>query len=217
MAEPKIGFWKSIGIVFLLIGVLWLVQLLQYFNVYDFGTFANHPRHADGIKGIFLSPFVHDKYQFDHIISNTLPCMVLLLVMINAYPSAALLSLAFIHVGTGALVWLLGPADTYHIGISGIIYGMATFLVASGIFRKDRTSVTIAFLIVLIYGGMVAGLFPQKGVSTVSHIFGAVTGVMAAFIFRKIDLPAPHEFDLEPREEEKHFFDEQPGPGDNAG
>ncbi len=207
MADEKMSFGKSVIIVFALVSVLWLVQLVQYVGLYDFTNYANHPRHLDGLKGIIFSPFIHDANNFDHIISNTLPILVLLTVLINAYPRIALFVLVFIHLTSGILVWLLAPESTYHIGISGIIYGIASFLIASGIFRKDRTSITIAILVGLVYGGMIIGFIPKEGLSWQSHLFGAISGIFIAFVLRNRDLPEPHEFELEKQEPDKHFFD----------
>src|SRR5580658_3998680 len=121
MAEDKNRFWKSVVIVFALVSVLWVVQLLQYFKIYDFSEYGNWPHHVEGLKGIIFSPFIHG--SFEHLISNTLPILVLLIVLLNAYPGVALPVLIFIHLVSGALVWLLAPDTGVHIGISGIIYG----------------------------------------------------------------------------------------------
>lgn len=205
MAEEPISFWKSIRIVIALVSVLWIVQFVQFFGLYDFSSYGNWPKHVEGLKGIIFSPFIHGSFQ--HLISNTLPILVLLTVLLNAYPRVGLVVLIFIHIASGVLVWLFAPDTGIHIGISGIIYGIAAFLVASGFFRKDRTSATIAILIALVYGGMVMGFLPQEGISWESHLFGAVSGVFIAFVLRKQDLPPPHEFELEKREPERHFFD----------
>ena len=205
MAEEKISFWKSIVIVFGLLSVLWIVQIVQYLGLYDFSAYGNWPHHKEGLKGIIFSPFIHG--NFEHLISNTLPMLVLLTVLLNAYPEVALFVLIFIHITSGSLVWLLAPDNGVHIGISGIIYGIAAFLIASGIFRKDRTSVSIAILVTLVYGGMVLGFIPKEGVSWQSHLYGAVSGVFIAFVLRRRNLPPPPEFDLEKPDEIKHFFD----------
>lgn len=207
MASERSSFWQNVMIVFILVAVLWVIQILQYFG-FDFTDFANHPRHIEGLKGIFFSPFLHNPRSFDHIISNTLPIMVLLTVLLNAYPRTALVVLFFIHVGSGALVWLLAPSYTYHIGISGIVYGIAGFLVASGLFRKDTRSVAIAIFIALVYGGMVIGFLPVEGVSWQSHLYGALSGVLIAFWVRNVDLPTPSEIELEQVEKDKRFFEE---------
>lgn len=195
-------------IVFSLVAVLWVIQFLQYQGIYDFSDFANHPRHLEGIKGIFFSPFLHNPVSLDHIISNTLPLLVLMMVLLSAYPKVAIHTLLFIHVISGSLVWLLAPENTYHVGISGIVYGIACFLIASGLFRRDRTSVTIAILVTLVYGGMVIGFIPAQGVSWQSHLYGALSGAFMAFIFRNHDLPPLNEIELETIEEDRHFFEE---------
>src|SRR4051812_18425470 len=128
MAEERISFWRSVTYVFALVSVLWAIFLLQQFGIIDTGEYGNWPRHIQGLKGIIFSPFLHGSYE--HLISNTLPILVLLTVLINAYPRIALLVLIFVHLMSGALVWALAPDTGIHIGISGIIYGIAGFLIA---------------------------------------------------------------------------------------
>ena len=210
MAEDKNKFRENLLVVGILVAVLWVIQLLQYYEVYDFSHLANHPRHVDGLKGILFSPLIHAPHDFEHLLSNTLPLLVLLTVLLNAYPKVALRVLLFIHLSSGALVWLLAPADTYHIGISGVIYGIASFLIASGLFRNNRNSVAIALFVTLSYGGMVLGFFPKKGVSWESHLFGAVSGVLIAFVYRKHYLPPKTGLELEQVEKDRHFFEEHP-------
>ncbi len=208
MANYKSSFWKNLVLVFGLISVLWIVQFAQYFELIDLSSYGIWPHHREGLKGIIFSPFIHG--SFDHLISNTLPMIVLLTVLLNAYPGVAILVLLFVHLLSGIMVWTFAPDNGVHIGISGIIYGIAAFLIASGLFRKDRTSVTIAILVGLTYGSMVWGFIPQQGISWQSHLYGAITGVISAFIFRNRDLPEPHPLDLEAVEEDRHFFDAEP-------
>jgi membrane associated rhomboid family serine protease len=204
MKSEKSSFWRNIILVFGLLSVLWIVQIIQYFGLYDFAGYGNWPRHIEGLKGIIFSPFIHG--SFDHLASNTLPMMVLLMVLLSAYPGIALPVLVFVHLTSGILVWLFAPPDTVHIGISGIIYGIAAFLIASGIFRKDRTSITIAIFVGLIYGSMIWGFIPQPGISWQSHLYGAVSGLIIAYILRKNDLPQTTG-EPEPVDEDRHFFD----------
>ena len=202
--EPN--FWTTVAIVTMLVSVLWIVQFSQYFGIYDFHRFGNHPGNRSGLWGILFSPFIHG--SFEHLISNTLPIMVLLTVLLNAYPRLAIPVLIVIHLLSGALVWLLAPPNGIHIGISGIIYGIAGFLVASGIFRKNRASTVIAMLVVMVYGGMIEGFFPKQGVSWESHLYGALSGVIMAYLLRNTDLPL--EVSDEEPPDEGHFFDPKP-------
>jgi len=205
MAEEKNSFWKTIVFAFALVAILWIVFLLQFLGVINTDTYGNWPKHLEGLKGIIFSPFIHG--SFEHLISNTLPILVLLTVLMNAYPRIAIFVLVFVHIVSGIMVWTFAPDTGVHIGISGIIYGIAAFLVASGIFRKDRNSIAIAIFVVLMYGGMVVGFIPTKGVSWQSHLYGSLCGVFMAIVFRKTDLPEPTEVELEKAEEDKHFFE----------
>jgi len=205
MAEEKNSFWKIVMISFVLVAVLWIVFLLQEFGIINTDRYGNWPHHIEGLKGIIFSPFLHG--SFEHLISNTLPILVLLTVLLSAYPRMALPVLFFIHIVSGILVWMLAPDTGVHIGISGIIYGIAAFLVASGIFRKDRGSVAIAIFVGLMYGGMIIGFIPTQGISWQSHLYGALCGVVMAIVFRKTDLPEPTGIELEKTEEERHFFE----------
>ena len=205
MKAEKRSFWKNLILVFALLSVLWVVQFIQYFGFFDFTPYGNWPHHHEGLKGIIFSPFIHG--SFDHLISNTLPMLVLLTVLLNAYPTIAIPVLVFVHLLSGFMVWSFAPPDTVHIGISGIIYGIAAFLVASGIFRRDRLSMTIAILVGLIYGSMIWGFIPQPGISWQSHFFGALSGLVIAYLLRNTDRPPLTEIELEKPEEDKHFFD----------
>ncbi len=199
VVEHENKFWKRLVLVFGLVAVLWVVFLLQEYFGYDFSAYGNQPQTKSGLKGILFSPFIHGSWE--HLLSNTLPMMILLTVLLNAYPRVALVVLLFIHITSGMLVWNFAPPTGIHIGISGIIYGVATFLLAAGIFRQDRTSLLIATFIAILYGGMATGFVPTRGVSWQSHLFGAVCGLVAAYIVRKVDLPPS-----EPNEEDERYF-----------
>ena len=104
MAEERNRFWKNTFLVFVLLSVLWIVQIVQYFGLVDLSASGNWPHHVEGLKGIIFSPFIHG--SFEHLASNTLPMLVLLTVLLNAYPRLALPVLIFVHLLSGILVWL---------------------------------------------------------------------------------------------------------------
>lgn len=102
----------------------------------------------------------------------------------------------FIYLITGLLVWIFArPA--YHIGASGIVYGFVSFLFFSGLFRKDNISIALSLIVTFLYGGLVWGIIPGlEGISWESHLFGGITGLIAAYLFRKID-PPKQKYDWE--------------------
>jgi len=167
--------------------ILWIVHSLSVLLNIDFSNLGLLPRNWPGIIGIITAPLIHANYS--HLISNTFPLIISGWVIFFFYNKISQLLFIFIYVVTGITVWLFAR-EVYHIGASGIVYGFVSFLFFSGIFRKDNKSIALSLIITFLYGGMVWGILPGiKDVSWESHLFGALTGLIAAFIFRKIDPP----------------------------
>jgi len=181
---------------------LWIVHLLSLLFAEDLSRLGLLPRNLLGLLGIFTSPLIHA--DFSHLISNTIPLIVLGYIIFYFYPKVSYMLFIFIYFFTGLLVWIFAR-QVFHIGASGIVYGFVSFLFFSGIFRKDNTSIALALVITFLYGGLVWGMIPGwKGISWESHLFGAITGLTAAYLFRKIDPPKkkydwedePDDFDV---------------------
>jgi len=181
---------------------LWIVHLLSLLFAEDLSRLGLLPRNLLGLLGIFTSPLIHA--DFSHLISNTIPLIVLGYIIFYFYPKVSYMLFIFIYFFTGLLVWIFAR-QVFHIGASGIVYGFVSFLFFSGIFRKDNTSIALALVITFLYGGLVWGMIPGwKGISWESHLFGAITGLIAAYLFRKIDSPTkkydwedePDDFDV---------------------
>ena len=175
--------------------LLWVIYLITY--LFEIPTFKLGilPRNFSGLVGIFTSPLIHG--GFSHLVSNSTPLIFMGLGIFYFYPKVAYKVFTVIYLGTGILVWIFAR-EVYHIGASGIIYGFASFLFFSGIFRKDNRSIALALVVIFLYGGLIWGVLPfEKGVSWESHLFGAIVGVITAFIFRKIDPPKRYEWEDE--------------------
>ena len=114
-----------------------------------------------------------------------------------------------IYLVTGTAVWLMAR-QTYHIGLSGVVFGMVTFVMANGFFRRNVRSIVLALIVFLLYSGMLAGVFPLKeGVSWESHLMGAITGVFTAYFYKEeieeeeVD---PYAKEEEPDEASRPYF-----------
>jgi len=182
--------------------VLWIVHLLSLLFNEDLSKLGLLPRNLIGLLGILTSPLIHA--DFSHLISNTIPLIILGWIIFYFYPKVSYILFVFIYFVTGLLVWIFAR-QVYHIGASGIVYGFVSFLFFSGIFRRDNKSISLALIITFLYGGLVWGMIPGwKGISWESHLFGAITGLIAAYLFRKIDPPKkkydweddPDDFDV---------------------
>jgi membrane associated rhomboid family serine protease len=179
----KIALWSTAAI-----WIVFLLDLLVFFA--DFNAAGIRPRQTVGLVGIPLSPFLHG--GFGHIISNTIPLFILTFFLVFFYEKLWIqVTLFSIFLG-GFCVWLLAPSvvnnvQQIHIGASGVIFSYIAFLIFSGVFRRDLKSIGIAVVILLLYGfTLLFGIIPgQKGVSWQGHLFGAIAGVLAAYIYRK--------------------------------
>ncbi len=124
---------STIPVVLLLL--MWLILFVEYGFDIDLAFLGVHPLHANGLPGIILSPFIHAGVK--HLGANSVPFLVLGVALFYFYRDLALKVLIFIWLMTGILVWF-GGRDAWHIGASGIIYGMASFLFFSGLIRKNN-------------------------------------------------------------------------------
>jgi membrane associated rhomboid family serine protease len=179
---------QSLFIAGAFVALLWGIELLDrslYLQLYRLGVY---PRAAGGLPGILFAPLIHGSWY--HLASNSFALLVLGTALLYGYPRAAKPVLALVYIGSGTGVWLLAR-DSYHFGASGLTHGMMFFIFTTGILRKDKLSVALALIVFLLYGNMIWTIFPQEpNISYESHFFGAVIGVLAAFLFRDRD-PLP--------------------------
>ena len=172
----KIGRSYVIPLRFVLL--MWVVFFLSLISPVNFDRLGIYPRTLRGLPGIIFAPFIHG--NLIHILSNTLPMLILGLVLFMFYDLVAPRVFFQGYFITDVLVWIFArPA--YHIGASGLIYCIASFLIFFGLFRKDLKSIIISVFILLLYGGLVYGILPaQPGVSWESHLLGGITGFALA-------------------------------------
>jgi membrane associated rhomboid family serine protease len=164
--------------------LMWLVKIIEVLFDIDLSRFGIYPLTAQGLPGILFSPFIHS--DFTHLFSNSIPLFLLSLALFYFYSEVALKVFIWTYFLTGLLVWFAGR-EAWHIGASGIVYGLASFLFFSGIIRRYFRLIALSLLIVFIYGSMVWGLFPgvYKNVSWESHMLGFISGVVLAVWYRK--------------------------------
>ena len=179
----SIFFKYYLILVFILF--LWLIHFLNYYfvlNLHELGVF---PRSLEGLIGVFFSPIIHSSSDHNHIINNSVPFLILGWALFYFYSPIAWRVLFFSWIFTGLLVWL-SARDAYHIGLSGVIYSLLFFLFFSGVFRKDTRLLTVALLVVFIYGSMVWGIFPYDWkISFESHLSGSLVGLALSIVFKK--------------------------------
>ncbi len=181
MPQPKSGFFESSIVPFRIVFLMWLIFSIQFFYGFDFGIFGIRPRTGTGLIGIFAAPLIHGDYY--HLLSNTFPLLFLGSVLFFFYDRIGGTVFFRCYFYTNILVWLLSPRDSYHIGASGLVYGITSFLIFFGLIRQDFISLSIAVLILLIYGGVFfSGVMPSDPrISWEAHLAGALVGGVTAF------------------------------------
>lgn len=184
--------------------LLWIIKLAEELTGMSFSSFGIYPGEVTGLKGIIFSPFIHG--DLSHLISNTSTLFVGMFAIMYFYRTSAYKVLIIVWIATGLMVWWLGR-PSYHIGASGVIYGLISFIFFSGVIRKDKRAVGLSLLMVFLYGGLVWGVLPvDEEVSFESHLFGAVVGLICAIIFRKNDPPKKYEWE---DDDEEEFTDDE--------
>ncbi|WP_430811764.1 MULTISPECIES: rhomboid family intramembrane serine protease [unclassified Carboxylicivirga] len=170
------------GFFLLLTFSLKLVETLEGFSLVEWGI---KPLSVVGLPGILLAPLVHSDWS--HFFANALPFLVLGTTLFYFYRGISVRVFVYIYLLSGIWVWL-GARDAWHIGASGIIYGLAAFLIVGGFIRNYIPLMAISLMVVFLYGGMIWGIFPLKWdvpYSWESHLWGTIAGGMLAFIYRR--------------------------------
>ncbi len=169
---------KGFIVILRLLFFVWLVFTIQFYTEYDLGFLGIYPRQLFGTIGIFTAPFIHGSTE--HVLSNTIPLLLLGAVLFFFYQPIALEIFFRCYFFTNILVWIFGR-PFYHIGASGLVYGLAIFLITYGLFRRNLRSILISTVVLIFYGGILYTLFPlNEGISWESHLFGSLTGLVSA-------------------------------------
>ncbi len=175
-------FYTSLKFPVLVLAILWAIQVVQMLG-FRMAALGVYPRHPAGIKGIFLSPFIHSQ-DVMHLINNSVPLFVSMAVILFFFRRVAFKAFFVIWILTGAGVWLFGR-PVLHIGASGVVYGFVAFIFWNGIFRRNMKSIVLALIIMMLYSGMLLGILPnQPGISWESHLIGGVAGIITSYLFR---------------------------------
>ncbi|MFW5659030.1 MAG: rhomboid family intramembrane serine protease [Bacteroidota bacterium] len=175
------GFWYKLFFSLVWVGIIVAVHLYNT-QIQDLTDLGIQPRTTVGALGIATAPFLHADWT--HLWSNMLPLFFAMLAIMVAFEHVSDRVIPQIYVFSGIIVWLVARPSN-HIGASGVVYGLISFLFFSGVFRKQRTSIALAILVVFLNQGIIWGFVPREGMSWESHLAGAFVGMALAFFYRK--------------------------------
>lgn len=174
--------------------LIWAVYTIEVKYHFNFTTYGVRPERLNGLRGILFSPFIHA--DLSHLWSNTLPSLVLITGLTYFYRNISWKVLLVGVILTGLMTWIIGR-PSYHIGASGLIYMLASFLFFKGIFTKHFRMLALSFIVAFFYGSMVWYVLPIKtGISWEGHLSGGVVGLLLAVV-TKNKLPEKRKFKWE--------------------
>ncbi|MBK9223605.1 MAG: rhomboid family intramembrane serine protease [Flavobacterium sp.] len=175
-----------ITIPFLFVLFLWIVFWAGIkFNV-DLELFGIYPRTFFGLIGVVSSPFIHG--NIEHLYNNSIPLLILLASLRYFYREQSIQILGYGILFSGILTWIIGR-ESYHIGASGLIYVLVSFIFFKGIRTKYYRLVALSLLVIMLYGSMIWYVFPhvEEGISWEGHLAGLITGFAFSVLFKTTD------------------------------
>jgi membrane associated rhomboid family serine protease len=176
-AEPKTAGFVALAFTVL----LYLVELVDTVLPAELDQGGIAPRSVGGLDGILWAPMLHAGWG--HLLSNTIPVLVFAFLAMAGGLRLWIVVTATIWIVGGFGVWVTAEAGTYTVGASGLAFGWLAFLLVRGIFNRSGSQLLLAAMLLFIWGGMLWGVLPGNvGVSWQGHLFGALAGVLAAWI-----------------------------------
>ena len=182
----------------ILVSFMWVIKFVEIKLDISLEKLGIYPQRFNGMKGILFTHFIHASKG--HLINNTFPLIFLGSMLFYFYKKTAWNILILLSVISGFWLWIIGR-PSYHIGASGLIYGLASFLFTSGLIKKNTNLYAVSLLIVFLYGSMIWGVLPTHlPVSWEGHLSGFIAGILLAFIYKN-EGPKKKKYNWEIEEE----------------
>lgn len=212
MNDNHFKFTNSvIGLPLLSVLLLWIIYWVQIRFDFDFYQNGIYPRDFSGLQGVLFSPFIHE--NLEHLYNNSIPLLVLLAALQYFYPKQCMPVIGYGILFSGLITWIIGR-ENFHIGASGLIYVLVSFIFFKGIQTKYYRLVALSLSVILLYGGMIWYVFPDvdKSISWEGHLAGFITGFSLSLYYKTPEYAKPIVYDwqkpdFDPAEDPfmKHF------------
>lgn len=197
MNENHFKFTPSVLLLpFFSVLMLWIIFWIEVRFHLHFVEWGIYPRTFEGLRGVICSPFLHG--SIEHLYNNSIPLLILIAAVRYFYREQSLQVLGYGILLSGFLTWLIGR-DSYHIGASGLIYVLVSFIFFKGIKTKYYRLVALSLLVVVVYGSMVWYVFPDidEGISWEGHLAGFITGYIFSLMFKTPEYKKMIKYDWE--------------------
>lgn len=208
MSSKRESFQFYNGVILYPVGLVLLIWIVYWIEIrfgVNFTSYGVRPKTVLGLRGVLFSPFIHG--SLSHLWHNTVPLFVLTTALFYFYNKIAWKVLLWILILSGIGTWLIGR-PSYHIGMSGVIYGLVSFLFFKGIRAKHFRLVALSLLVVFLYGSLVWGTLPMdETISWEGHLAGFIAGGLLGFFFRQsVEAPPKYAWEKEDYNEDNDPF-----------
>lgn len=185
-----------IGIPLFFAFFLWFIYWIEIRFDFDFAQNGILPRTFSGLQGVLFSPFIHSDMK--HLYNNSIPLLVLLAALQFFYTKQSIAVLSYGIFFSGIITWIIGR-DNYHIGASGLIYVLVSFIFFKGIQTKYYRLVALSLAVIVMYGGMVWYVFPKvdETISWEGHLAGFITGFALSLFLKTPEYKKVIKYDWE--------------------
>lgn len=178
------SIFRAVTFPLILVALLWMVEIIEVYGQRSFVEFGLMPRNLAGLTGIVTSVFIHSDWK--HLFNNSVPLIILGWSIFFFYKEVAWKVIIWVVLMGGLWTWI-SARESYHIGASGLLYGLFSFILFSGFIRRNKQLLSISFLVAFLYGSLVWGLLPiDYRMSWESHFWGFMAGFVLAIYYRKI-------------------------------
>lgn len=191
MSDNNFKFSNAvIGLPLFFVLFLWIIYWLQIRFDFDFYRYGIYPRDFLGLRGILFSPFIHE--NLDHLYNNSIPLLILLAAMQFFYPKQTFGVITYGILFSGLITWIVGR-ENFHIGASGLIYVLVSFIFFKGIQTRYYRLVALSLTVILVYGGMIWYVFPDvdQSISWEGHLGGLITGFGLTLFYKAPEYAKP--------------------------
>jgi membrane associated rhomboid family serine protease len=175
----RAALFEGAAVIGVLLGVMWLVEIVNKIDGQGLSADGIYPRTLSGLPGILSAPFLHA--GFGHLIGNTIPFIVLGLIVAAAGARRVIEVTVIVVLVAGLGTWLTAGSHTNTVGASGVVFGYAGYVIARGFFSRSIVALAAGVVVALMFGGaLAADLIPKTGISWQDHLFGGLGGIVAA-------------------------------------
>ncbi|TRX40065.1 rhomboid family intramembrane serine protease [Flavobacterium restrictum] len=197
MSDNQFKYSNSVIVIPLVFVLsLWFVFWLEIRFDFDFDENGILPRTFSGLQGILFSPFIHS--DVSHLYHNSIPLLVLLAALRYFYRQQTVVVIGYGILFSGFITWVIGR-ENYHIGASGLIYVLVSFIFFKGIQTQYYRLVALSLTIILVYGGMIWYAFPKVDdtISWEGHLAGLITGFVLSLLYKTAEYKKVAKYDWE--------------------